>query len=443
MPSTLNITRDAEDRIVGLSGDFSKWTNANGDDDHFAPEAVLLTVPENTVAHLTATLTVDDWGYIDIIPPIGAPIRVLDLSPNAGSPGPRGGHVRWGASTGIPYVLQSGTYTIVVRQDNAPYSEAYSSEAGSNISFCHVAIAVEYTETDRMIRILSSDEYAEIEETGTNVAGYIKTNDKVVNGHHAISVGLEYSGPSGDTSFNPTPTSTRLSDKFKPESISYDSTTGKARFKVYTLADDKETAIVSLNGASTSPVKYLPAVFEDKFEVTVYYTCMEEGFPSGETRSLDCLVGDSKTETIHLQGLNGNFCARVKIEGYGQLKTPVVHKGIEYPYLSYMGGKWCLDTIVRGSINNELVPKRSCAVDETVIARGSRIQIMLGEELMAAFGGNDVFIAEDKGDAVRNSHIDLYWGCDWPSTNNTSLPRGLAQGIASGNRFRVVLLSEA
>lgn len=205
MPSTLNITRDAEDRIVGLSGDFSKWTNANGDDDHFAPEAVLLTVPENTVAHLTATLTVDDWGYIDIIPPIGAPIRVLDLSPNAGSPGPRGGHVRWGASTGIPYVLQSGTYTIVVRQDNAPYSEAYSSEAGSNISFCHVAIAVEYTETDRMIRILSSDEYAEIEETGTNVAGYIKTNDKVVNGHHAISVGLEYSGPSGDTSFNPTP----------------------------------------------------------------------------------------------------------------------------------------------------------------------------------------------------------------------------------------------
>lgn len=69
MSQTLDIQTDAEGRIVGLSGNFSKQTNSNGAEDHFAPDSVSLTVPENTEAHVTASMTVDDWGYIDILPP--------------------------------------------------------------------------------------------------------------------------------------------------------------------------------------------------------------------------------------------------------------------------------------------------------------------------------------------------------------------------------------
>ena len=43
---------------------------------------------------------------------------------------------------------------------------------------------------------------------------------------------------------------------------------------------------------------------------------------------------------------------------------------------------------------------------------------------------------------MTGHHIALDWGCDAPSPDNPGIPAGLAQGIASGNRFRVILLSE-
>lgn len=144
--SQLDIQTDTEDRIIGLSGSFTKWTNSNEEGDHFAPEAVTITVPENMEAHVTASMTVDDWGYIDIIPisGVGSTIRAINLTSEVASPGPRGGHKRWSGQTNEAIVLEPGQYSITIRQDNAPYGEDYASEAGKNLSFCQVSVTIEY-----------------------------------------------------------------------------------------------------------------------------------------------------------------------------------------------------------------------------------------------------------------------------------------------------------
>ena len=445
MSQTLDIQTDAEGRIVGLSGNFSKQTNSNGAEDHFAPDSVSLTVPENTEAHVTASMTVDDWGYIDITPASGASIRAIDLTSSVESPGPRGGHVRWSAQTSDAIVLAPGQYSITVRQDNAPYNEAYAAQAGNNVSFCQASVTIEYVailSPVKTISVLTADEYGEIDATGTTCAGYIKSGDRVSNGKHAISVGLEYSGPSPDPDFGPVPSSSIASDNFTPSHIELDSS-GKARFKVWTMGNTGNPSVVSLNGATSEPISYLPAVFEDKFEVTVYYTCMESSFSGENDANLVCHVGDSNTKTVIVSEVNSAFKRQVVEEGFGLLKTPIVYDGVTYPYLAKIDSKWRVYEHVLGSANNELVPRRSCATDGSVIKQGSRIQILLGDELLSSFENEQgVFVAGDTGSAITGNHIDLYWGCDAPSPNNPSIPAGLAQGIASGNRFRVVLLSE-
>lgn len=144
--SQVDIQTDTEGRIIGLSGNFTKWTNSNGEEDHFAPDAVTITVPENMEAHVSASMTVDDWGYIDITPLSGggSTIRAINLTTEVASPGPRGGHVRWSGQTNEAIVLQPGQYSIIIRQDNAPYGEAYASEAGTNVSFCQASVTIEY-----------------------------------------------------------------------------------------------------------------------------------------------------------------------------------------------------------------------------------------------------------------------------------------------------------
>lgn len=144
--SQLDIQTDTEGRIIGLSGNFTKQTNSNGEEDHFAPDAVTITVPENMEAHVSASMTVDDWGYIDITPISGAgsTIRAVNLTTEVANPGPRGGHVRWSGQTTEAIVLQPGQYNITVRQDNAPYNEAYASKAEANVSFCQASVTIEY-----------------------------------------------------------------------------------------------------------------------------------------------------------------------------------------------------------------------------------------------------------------------------------------------------------
>lgn len=95
--SQLDIQTDTEGRFIGLSGNFIKQTNSNGEEDRFAPDAVTITVPENMEAHVSASMTVDDWGYIDITPVSGAgsAIRAVNLTTEVASLG-----LRWPCTLG-------------------------------------------------------------------------------------------------------------------------------------------------------------------------------------------------------------------------------------------------------------------------------------------------------------------------------------------------------
>lgn len=189
--SQVDIQTDTEGRIIGLSGNFTKWTNSNGEEDHFAPDAVTITVPENMEAHVSASMTVDDWGYIDITPLSGggSTIRAINLTTEVASPGPRGGHVRWSGQTNEAIVLQPGQYSIIIRQDNAPYGEAYASEAGTNVSFCQASVTIEY------IAILSPVIMNPLTQSDANTLmnAYNTYNYKNVTSHYPIwvSAGLE------------------------------------------------------------------------------------------------------------------------------------------------------------------------------------------------------------------------------------------------------------
>ena len=95
--SQLDIQTDTEGRFIGLSGNFIKQTNSNGEEDRFAPDAVTITVPENMEAHVSASMTVDDWGILILLlfleqvlrfEPLTLLLRWLAWV--------CGGHVRWG-----------------------------------------------------------------------------------------------------------------------------------------------------------------------------------------------------------------------------------------------------------------------------------------------------------------------------------------------------------
>lgn len=156
---------------------------------------------------------------------------------------------------------------------------------------------------------------------------------------------------------------------------------------------------------------------------------------------LTCYVGDSNEETVVLDEVKSEFKEQVRMEGFGQLQTPVEHNAKNYQYLAKFDSRWRIYDRVLGNANNTLIPKGSCATDDNVIKHGSRIQILLGEKLITAFGTN-TFEAADSGKDIKGNHIDLYWGCDAPSAADPDTPAGLSEEIAKGQQFRVVLLSE-
>lgn len=149
MSQTLDIMKDEDGLIVSLAGLFEKRTNGNDTEDHFQPSPVVIDVPKNTLAFVAGVLTVDDWGYVDITSN-GQTNRVINLTPEVEPAGPRGGHPRWTGTIENPIALKEGKHTIVVHQDNAPYSAEYEDVSYNNISFCEVNLSIVYKRVNLM-----------------------------------------------------------------------------------------------------------------------------------------------------------------------------------------------------------------------------------------------------------------------------------------------------
>lgn len=255
-----------------LNGSFFKENKETGTDgnDSMEPASIQFRVPEAHTATLAVELSVDDWGKLTVTDKENKQWLSLSLTSEDEDAGPRGGHAYWSKQGTV--MLPEGDYTIHVEQTNTTYPEQYDSKF--NVSRCDFSITA--TKELKSLKLLTADEYGEIGKTGTDCKAYIKSNDKLnAQGHHAISVGLEYKGPSPDETFDGTPESSREGqDKFKPEKVEL-SSDGKAKFKVWT-EEPQGTPEIKLNGAIAS-ASYLPAVFEDLFEVTIYYTIRESG----------------------------------------------------------------------------------------------------------------------------------------------------------------------
>ncbi len=405
--------------------------------DSMDEQVFLFLVEDGYSAQINASLGVDDWGYLKIVDADGKECLMLSMQSNVDAePGPRGGHTYW-EKTGEA-ALPSGLYTITVHHENTTYPPQFNPK--NNDSKCDFSITA--TKEPKILTILTADEYGEIVETGTDCNAYIKQGDRINDKkHHAISVGLEYEGPSPDDSFDGTPSSSRGEvDHFKPATIIL-GVDGKARFKVWN-EDSTKNSQIKLNGAVSHDVTFLPAVFEDLFKITVYFTIKESGCSGNQQTTLLCKVGSSNSSEATSITVKASFATQVRLEGFGELDSPyVAASGKKYSYLAYYQGYYLSENVL-GNRNNVLEPKISCAAFGPQFATGSRIRVVFEDEsLQAAFGG-DEFVVADVGDAIGPNRLDLYWGADVPSANNSSIPAGLPNGLPSTYSFRVILLSE-
>ncbi len=261
-------------------------------------------------------------------------------------------------------------------------------------------------------------------------------------------MGLEYKGPHPDTSFQKEPTSSRQEkDHFKPEQVQLKED-GTARFKIWS-EDSDSTATVKLNGAQSPPIGFLPAVFEDRFHVTVYYTVLESKCSGAATSEITAHIGSPEGKTVSLKKLNNQFLKALRLEGFGRLVNAYIDaSGKTYPYLGYMkidkNDVYYLSEKILGRYSNELDPKKSCAGDPKIFnissKRHSKIKIILEDKAVSDFEGNE-FVLSDVGGGIKDVDIDLYWGEDGPSPNDSTTPQGLSRSL-QGNPYTVILLQE-
>ena len=389
---------------------------------------------------MTIEVGADDNAYLSLAQFPGTPVNV---NPNPSDPN-GGGTYRTTSHTFED--VEAGYYFVNITYVNVGGVRENLSQLTVMVNGAEMVIGelAEYPEeVDPTLTPLTADEYGEIAATGTDCHGYIKAGDPLVDGHHTIHIGLEYSGDYPDANFDGTPKRGKNTDiEFEPSSVSLQQD-GTARFKAKSIKNTAESSEVTLNGAKTD-VKFLPAVFEKEFEITIYYTCREKNFTGDSDKNVVCYVGDSNTKTVVIPSIIHSFREQVAEEGFGELLTPVVYDGQTYPYLAKIDSKWRIYQHVLGNHDNILEDKVSCAVDESVIPLGSRIKILFGDKELAAFG-NDTFEACDVGDKdfIKGYHIDLYWGTDDPTPGSPSTPATYPKDtLKDGSNYRVILLSE-
>jgi len=136
-------TPDTPTWYDSINGFFRKEDPVNGtdEDDGMGDVHIQFRVPEGHVATIDASLTVDDWGQLDIVS-ADAPNRLLlHLGMRKGidaEAGPRGGHIEWSKEESVD--LLPGDYIISIFQENAKYDDKYADKAIYNISKCEFTI---------------------------------------------------------------------------------------------------------------------------------------------------------------------------------------------------------------------------------------------------------------------------------------------------------------
>lgn len=173
----------------------------------------------------------------------------------------------------------------------------------------------------------------------------------------------------------------------------------------------------SAQHARARPRRALPARFNAGFTCTIYYTPIEGGFNAAAGFDV------GQTQTINVNGTNhtyqSQFLSRVRIEGIGQLTTPVGGMG----FIAFNGAYSFIAGPPVGNHNNALTPRQSCAADQTILAFGSSIRAD-DASIRTAFG-TDTFSIDDVGGAIYGHHLDLYWGVANPrSAALVSMPAG-------------------
>ena len=136
-------TPDVSTWYDSINGSFYKEDPVNGTDitDSMGDVQIKFMVPEGYIAVLEASLTVDDWGRLDIVSAgeSGENHLHLGMMKNVDDvPGPRGGHALWSKHGNV--ALPPGEYIIYVYHENATYVDAYADKAKYNISQCDFSI---------------------------------------------------------------------------------------------------------------------------------------------------------------------------------------------------------------------------------------------------------------------------------------------------------------
>ncbi len=203
---------------------------------------------------------------------------------------------------------------------------------------------------------------------------------------------------------------------------------GKADFKLKTNANNPKTVNVEVAGKKAGEHNVLPAVFQEKFLVTMYYTVDQSGFPeSVDTVEIDVGSGYDKVTVPYA------FAKQARMEGCGKLSAS---PDPSRPYISELDwtdkvekhkkAKGVLIKQPLGVKGLELEECSSCAASLSQFPVGSKIRIC--DPTVKKMFGNDVFIVKDGGQRINHNHLDLYWKADGPAqdpNNPATYPNGL------------------
>lgn len=127
-----------------ITGHYYKSDSVNGtsQEDSMGDLTINFKVPDDNIATINVTLTVDDWGHFDLFSANDPQTTILHLGMMKNvdaSPGPRGGHTIWSKSGTVQ--LLPGDYRMVIYHENATYVPEYAHEVGSNVAQCDFAIS--------------------------------------------------------------------------------------------------------------------------------------------------------------------------------------------------------------------------------------------------------------------------------------------------------------